>query len=146
MKKVLLIILSIFSLVACIKSIDHIDGATKVDDRVKVYIDNLSNQDILATVRINVSNPVTFGGITIASNTTGSFIEIDFTKNSTEEKGRLYAIDLFVTTSDSAINKYGVANYNKRKDGFYMNTPRPKVILKNSQSTESAFEVIYDSY
>ena len=105
MKKIFLIILSIFSLVACISgSIDRIDEAIKVDNRVKVYIDNLSSQDVKAEIKIS-SSSATFGGITINQNTTGSFIEIDFTKDSTADRQEYYGISLYVTSSDSAIPK-----------------------------------------
>lgn len=147
MKKTILIILGLLSLISCISSIDYIYGATKVENRVKVYIDNLSSQDVVATVRINYINPVTFGGITtIIRNTTESSIEVDFTKDTKAQNGEGYSMYLLITTSDSAIHEYNVSDYNKRSDGIYMEYPRPKMIIKDSQSTESAFEVTRESY
>lgn len=146
MKKIVLVVLSLVSLMACISgSIDHIDGAEKVEDRVKIYIDNLSSEDIKAEIKIS-SSSATFGGITINQNTTGSFIEVDFTKESTAEKHEYYGISLYLTTSNSAIQRELVTNYNKREDGIYMRNPRPKAILKDSQSTESSFEISYETY
>lgn len=146
MRKIILVVLSLVSLMACISgSIDHIDGAEKVEDRVKIYIDNFSSEDIKAEIKIS-SSSATFGGITINQNTTGSFIEVDFTKDSTAEKHEYYGISLYVITSDSAIQRELVANYNKRDDGIYMNYPRPKMIIKDSESTESAFVITRESY
>lgn len=145
MKKVVVILIGLLYLVACVSGIDSIDGATKVEDRVKVYIDNLSNQDIVAKIGINADS-ATFGGITIDKNTTGSFIEIDFLKDPTAERNELYGISLYVITSDSAIQRELVTNYNKRKDGIYMENPRLRMVIKDSQSTESAFEITKESY
>lgn len=145
MKKVILIILVLVSLIGCISSIDYIDGAIKVENRMKVYIDNLSSQDIVATIEFG-RDSITCGGITLIKNTTGNAIEVTFSKDSRSENGGIYGISLYATTSDSAIQKSGISAYNKRSDGIYMEFPRPRMIIKDSQSTESAFEITRESY
>ena len=145
MKKTVFIIALVLLLTGCLESIDHIRGGVKVENRVQVYIDNLSSKNITTIVGIN-NGSATFGGITITKNTTGEAIEVVFSKDLKSENGEIYGVDLAIYTSGSALEWFPITAYNKYADGIYIKNPRPKIIIKDSQTIQSEFDVERLSY
>ena len=145
MKKTVFIIALVLLLTGCLEGIDRINGGVKVNDKILVYIDNLSSKDIKGIIGINNSS-ATFGGINIAKNTTGEAIEVTFSKDLKSEDGEIYGMDLAIYPSGSALEWFPLTSYNKYSDGIYMKNSRPKIIIKDSQTTQGAFEVERLSY
>lgn len=116
------------------------NGYEPVESKVNIYFDNLSSQDVKATVLLR--HATTFGGITLEKNTTGSVIQLDF-ENVYEGEGDL---GVEITTSDSAIQYFTVTpfefiNITGEKEYAMKYSKNYITITDNSQSTLSSINV-----
>lgn len=141
MKKNLLILLTLILTLGCsISKSFTTNGYDEVSSKVNIYVDNVSSQDVKATVFLN--KVTSFGGITMEKNTTNSAIQVDF-ENISEGEGNL-GIEI-TTTSDSAIQYFPVTPFEILKlNGerrYSMGYPKNYIIVKDSQSTEVAIEI-----
>ena len=76
MKKNILILLTLILISGCsISKAFTSNGYDEVSSKVNIYLDNISSQDIKATVLID--KVTSFGGINLEKNTTGSVIQAD---------------------------------------------------------------------
>lgn len=140
MKKSVLIVSMIILLIGCISKPFTTNGYEEVNSKVKVYFDNMSSEDITASVLLD--KITSFGGITLEKNTTNSFIEVDFSDRD-EGEGNL---GIEIMTSDSAIQYIPVTPFEISKlNGerrYSMKYPNNQIIItNNSQNTSSSIEI-----
>ncbi len=141
MKKNLLILLTLVPILGCsISKSFTTNGYDEVSSKVNIYVDNVSSQDVKATVFLN--KVTSFGGITMEKNTTNSAIQVDF-ENISEGEGNL-GIEI-TTTSDSAIQYFPVTPFEILKlNGerrYSMGYPKNHITVKDTESTGIAIEI-----